>query len=50
MLISTFAATQQQVVLVALFTALPLMMRSGAFAPIQSVPAVWQTHSLMRLR
>jgi ABC-2 type transport system permease protein len=47
MLISTFAATQQQVVLISLFTALPLMMLSGAFAPIQSMPPVWQTLSLI---
>jgi ABC-2 type transport system permease protein len=46
MLISTFAATQQQVVLISLFTALPLMMLSGAFAPIASMPPGWQTASL----
>jgi ABC-2 type transport system permease protein len=47
MLISTFVATQQQVVLISLFTALPLMMLSGAFAPIQSMPPFWQTLSLI---
>jgi ABC-2 type transport system permease protein len=46
-LISTFAATQQQVVLISIFTALPLMMLSGAFAPIQSMPPFWQTLSLI---
>jgi ABC-2 type transport system permease protein len=46
-LISTFAATQQQVVLISLFTALPLMMLSGAFAPIESMPPFWQTLSLI---
>lgn len=46
-LISTFAATQQQVVLISIFTALPLMMLSGAFAPIESMPPVWQTLSLV---
>jgi len=46
-LISTFAATQQQVVLISIFTALPLMMLSGAFAPIQSMPPFWQTLSLV---
>lgn len=45
MLISTFAATQQQVVLISIFTALPLMMLSGAFAPIESMPPLWQTLS-----
>jgi ABC-2 type transport system permease protein len=35
------------VVLIALFTALPLMMLSGAFAPIQSMPPFWQTLSLI---
>jgi ABC-2 type transport system permease protein len=44
-LISTFAATQQQVVLISIFTALPLMMLSGAFAPIESMPPFWQTLS-----
>jgi ABC-2 type transport system permease protein len=47
MLISTFAATQQQVVLISLFTALPLMMLSGAFAPIESMPPFWRTISLV---
>ncbi len=46
-LISTFVATQQQVVLISIFTALPLMMLSGAFAPIQSMPPFWQTLSLV---
>jgi len=46
-LISTFAATQQQVVLISIFTALPLMMLSGAFAPIESMPPIWQTLSLI---
>jgi ABC-2 type transport system permease protein len=46
-LISTFAATQQQVVLISIFTALPLMMLSGAFAPIESMPPFWQTLSLI---
>ncbi len=46
-LISTFAATQQQVVLISIFTALPLMMLSGAFAPIESMPPFWQTLSLV---
>jgi ABC-2 type transport system permease protein len=46
-LISTIAATQQQVVLISIFTALPLMMLSGAFAPIQSMTSFWQTLSLI---
>lgn len=46
-LISTIAATQQQVVLISIFTALPLMMLSGAFAPIQSMTPFWQTLSLI---
>ncbi len=46
-LIATFAATQQQVVLISIFTALPLMMLSGAFAPIESMPPAWQTLSLI---
>jgi ABC-2 type transport system permease protein len=46
-LISTFVATQQQVVLISIFTALPLMMLSGAFAPIESMPPAWQTISLL---
>ena len=46
-LISTFASTQQQVVLISIFTALPLMMLSGAFAPIESMPPFWQTLSLI---
>jgi ABC-2 type transport system permease protein len=46
-LISTFVATQQQVVLIAIFTALPFMMLSGAFAPLESMPPLWQTLSLV---
>jgi ABC-2 type transport system permease protein len=46
-LISTFAGTQQQAVLISVFTALPLMMLSGAFAPIQSMTPFWQTVSLI---
>ncbi len=46
-LISTFVATQQQAVLISVFTALPLMMLSGAFAPIESMPPFWQTLSLI---
>jgi len=46
-LISTFVSTQQQVVLISIFTALPLMMLSGAFAPIESMPPAWQTVSLL---
>jgi ABC-2 type transport system permease protein len=46
-LISTFVSTQQQVVLISIFTALPLMMLSGAFAPIESMPPAWQTASLL---
>ena len=46
-LISTFAATQAQVVLISLFTALPLMMLSGAFAPVESMPPFWRTFSLV---
>ena len=46
-LISTFVTTQQQVVLISLFTALPLMMLSGAFAPIESMPPAWQAFSLI---
>jgi ABC-2 type transport system permease protein len=46
-LISTFVATQQQAVLISIFTALPLMMLSGAFAPIESMPPIWQTLSLI---
>jgi ABC-2 type transport system permease protein len=46
-LISTFAATQQQVVLISIFTALPLIMLSGAFAPIESMPPFWQTVSMV---
>jgi ABC-2 type transport system permease protein len=46
-LISTFVATQQQAVLISVFTALPLMMLSGAFAPIESMPPLWQALSLI---
>ncbi|MGP6156917.1 MAG: ABC transporter permease [Vulcanimicrobiaceae bacterium] len=46
-LISTFVATQQQAVLISIFTALPLMMLSGAFAPVESMPPFWQTLSLI---
>jgi ABC-2 type transport system permease protein len=46
-LISTLAATQQQAVLISVFTGLPLMMLSGAFAPIQSMTPFWQTVSLI---
>jgi ABC-2 type transport system permease protein len=46
-LISTFVATQQQVVLISMFTALPLMMLSGAFAPVESMPPFWQAFSLI---
>jgi ABC-2 type transport system permease protein len=45
-LISTFVATQQQAVLISIFVALPLMMLSGAFAPVESMPPLWQTISL----
>jgi ABC-2 type transport system permease protein len=46
-LISTFATTKQQVALISLFTGVPLMMLSGAFAPIESMPPVWRTLSLL---
>jgi len=46
-LISTIVSTQQQAVLISIFTALPLMMLSGAFAPIESMPPFWQTLSLI---
>jgi ABC-2 type transport system permease protein len=35
------------VVLISIFTALPLMMLSGAFAPIESMPPLWQMLSLI---
>ena len=44
-LIATFASTKQQAVLVSIFVAIPLMMLSGAFAPIESMPPLWQTLS-----
>lgn len=46
MLISTFANTKQQVILISIFVALPLVMLSGAFAPIESMPPFWATLSL----
>ena len=46
-LISTFVATQQQAVLISIFTALPLMMLSGAFAPIESMTPFWRAVSLV---
>jgi len=46
-LISTFASTKQQVALISIFTGVPLMMLSGAFAPIESMPPFWRTLSLL---
>lgn len=46
-LISTFATTKQQVALISIFTGVPLMMLSGAFAPIESMPPAWRTLSLL---
>ena len=47
MLISTFASTKQQVILISIFVALPLVMLSGAFAPIESMPPFWQSLALL---
>lgn len=41
-LIATFAATKQQVVLISIFTAVPLMLLSGALAPLESMPPFWR--------
>lgn len=47
MMLATFAKSQQQVVLSAFFINLPLIILSGAIAPIESMPVVFQYLSLL---
>ncbi|MFY9780093.1 MAG: ABC transporter permease [Candidatus Baltobacteraceae bacterium] len=46
-LIATYANTRQQVILISIFVALPLMLLSGAFAPIESMPPFFQYLTLL---
>ena len=47
MMLATLCRTQQQVVLTSFFINLPLIQLSGAIAPIESMPAVFQYLSLL---
>jgi ABC-2 type transport system permease protein len=46
LLLSTLARTRVQAILMGLFINLPLMMLSGALAPVESMPPFWQAVSL----
>jgi ABC-2 type transport system permease protein len=46
-LIATYVNTRQQVILISIFVALPLMLLSGAFAPIESMPRFFQLLTLL---
>ncbi|MEB3336578.1 MAG: ABC transporter permease [Leptolyngbyaceae bacterium] len=46
-MLATLARSQQQVILISFFVNLPLIQLSGAIAPIESMPVVFQYLSLM---
>jgi ABC-2 type transport system permease protein len=46
MTVATYANTKQQVILISIFVALPLVLLSGAFAPIESMPRLFQLLTL----
>lgn len=46
-MLATVAGSQQQVVLMSFFINLPMVQTSGAIAPIEAMPPIFQTLSLL---